>query len=32
MCRRKMGFISVLFIFICIIPFMLTRNATILVY
>jgi hypothetical protein len=28
-CRRKMGLISVLFIFICTIPFMLTRNAPI---
>jgi hypothetical protein len=27
-----MGFISVLIIFICIIPFMLARNAPILVY
>jgi hypothetical protein len=31
-CRGNMGFISVLFIFICIIPFMLARNAPILVY
>jgi hypothetical protein len=31
-CRRMMGLISVLFIFICIIPFMLAMNAPILVY